>query len=785
MAGCGKLELKKYQRAVLAELRRYVEAYLKSGGNVLQAWQEFWEFDAPEKYRDRIGGAADICVKVPTGGGKTFIACAALAEIFGILPRENKIVVWLVPSEAILTQTVAALQNPAHAYRQRLEKDFGRRVEICTKEMLLQGQNFTAAAVSENLTVCVLSYDSFRSRTKDSRKVYQENGALFSFAEKLGVESSLMEILRALKPVVIVDESHNAGSELSVEMLANLSPSFVLELTATPREYSNVIYSASANELKAEQMIKLPVIIYPPRYKGNFLAGVVEFRALPIWYIRPIALIQAQADTRDDSETFDKIKNQLIGAGIPAEQIAIKTSSVNELKDKNLLSRDCKIRYIITVNALKEGWDCPFAYILASLANKNSSVDVEQIVGRILRQPYAESNSSLRLNACYVFSDSGDFQQTVKRIADGLNGEGLDPSAAVPAEENSAPDSKTAVEDIIDRYNEKSRGTGDGKPKNEIKPKFSGSVEGLKIPQFFQKIRSENKNDAELLSAENLSTGFNLSLADAEINFDLDIQKIDVDETGRYVVGGVSMAATAEFQKFIDSRTPEVQAEYYVGHILGLLKRFHRMKTVDTADLKNYIRRVVGGMSGAEREGLKIDTAFLYAEQIKSKIYKLEARHRRKKFDELIGAAKIFCKKSYSLSKSIEIKNSRVGGEKSLYPVEGDMNNFEAKLIGKIAAQENVTWWHRNIERRGFYLNGWLNHYPDFIVRLDSGKIILVEAKGSHLDGDDSREKLTLGNDWAARAGENYRYFMVFDEDAPAGKNSCTLGKFISAIGGL
>lgn len=66
------------------------------------------------------------------------------------------------------------------------------------------------------------------------------------------------------------------------------------------------------------------------------------------------------------------------------------------------MSRACEVRYIITVNALKEGWDCPFAYILATLANKTSRVDVEQILGRILRQPYTTQHQNPLLNLSYV-----------------------------------------------------------------------------------------------------------------------------------------------------------------------------------------------------------------------------------------------------------------------------------------------------------------------------------------------------------------------------------------------
>ena len=82
-----------------------------------------------------------------------------------------------------------------------------------------------------------------------------------------------------------------------------------------------------------------------------------------------------------------------------------------------MLSRDCPVRYIITVNALKEGWDCPFAYILASLANKTSRVDVEQILGRVLRLPYTTKRKEELLNLSYVFTSSNDFWNTVENIS--------------------------------------------------------------------------------------------------------------------------------------------------------------------------------------------------------------------------------------------------------------------------------------------------------------------------------------------------------------------------------
>jgi len=102
--------------------------------------------------------------------------------------------------------------------------------------------------------------------------------------------------------------------------------------------------------------------------------------------------------------------------------------------------------------------------------------------------------------------------------------------------------------------------------------------------------------------------------------------------------------------------------------------------------------------------------------------------------------------------------------EKALYTDEGDVNGFEFRVIKFIASLDNVKWWHRNIERRGFCLNGFINHYPDFIVKTTRENIILVETKGDDRDNSDSKKKLKLGTKWADMAGFEYKYYMVFQD---------------------
>ncbi len=129
-------------------------------------------------------------------------------------------------------------------------------------------------------------------------------------------DTALIQVLNQLSPVVIVDESHNAQSDLSVEMLNNLNPSFVLDLTATPKSNSNIISYVDARELKSENMVKLPVVVYNRTSRQSVIADAIQLRgsieqqalaeeAAGGAYIRPIVLVQAQSKVHEDSETFE------------------------------------------------------------------------------------------------------------------------------------------------------------------------------------------------------------------------------------------------------------------------------------------------------------------------------------------------------------------------------------------------------------------------------------------------------------------------------------------------
>jgi len=449
------MELKAYQHKVIKDLELYLE-YIQRFKKTDTAFNKFWEDrigpfnplsgNGMQPYKNTIPNAAHVCIKVPTAGGKTFIACNALHTIFSAYASDlPRLVIWLVPWSNLLDQTYNNLSNPDHPYRQKLDSLFNHRVEIYQKKDVNQASNFNPSVVKEQLSIIVMSFSSLRARNKEDRKAFQENGSLQPFAEQYKDKSHLLEdtddtalinVIRSLNPVLVVDESHNAESDLSVDMLNALNPSFVLDLTATPKDNSNIVSLVPAIELKKEHMVKLPVIVYNHHDKTEVINSALHLQhkleLLSIEeeknggkYIRPIVLFQAQPRTGEDNTTFDKLKEQLLKVGIPEEQIKIKTAEKDELKGIDLSSKDCQVRYVITINALKEGWDCPFAYILASLADKSSAVDVEQILGRVLRQPYVMKHAASLLNVSYVLTASAKFNDTLQNIVRGLQASGF------------------------------------------------------------------------------------------------------------------------------------------------------------------------------------------------------------------------------------------------------------------------------------------------------------------------------------------------------------------------
>jgi type III restriction enzyme len=864
------MELKNYQKKVLEDLKNYLNKIIETT-DYEQAYNLLWKEKGITvgsrifpKYNNEIKNTPHICFKVPTGGGKTYLAANAIKPIFDVMPSaKTKTVAWLVPSDAILEQTTKNLTNPDHPYRQALSRDFGGRVEIYTKQQLLNGQNFNPTSVYEQLSIFVLSYDSIRSSKKDGRKIYQENGNLAAFPKiythpetllKDIDDTALIQVINQLSPLVIVDESHHAVSDLSIEMLNNLNPSFVIDLTATPKTNSNIISYVDSIELKRENMVKLPLIAYNRKSKEDVLIDAVDLRnkletfaKQETEYIRPIVLFQAEPKGKEDSQTFEKLKNDLIEIGIPKEQIAIKTANINEIKNIDLLSKKCEIRYIITINALKEGWDCPFAYILATLANRSSKIDVEQIVGRILRQPYTKQHKNEFLNLSYVFTSSNSFSETADNIIKGLNNAGFsdkdyrlalddenekqegqntftsfgggteDPNS----EDSFSFDTRTVKTELQQREGEQKDHSGgnltdiltaaqtenqgyeqkaaqnaqysgdmlsaelrDKMPKSEINTQFKKELTEFSLPQFYKKENPSifSAGGKVLLTKENLGKDFSLKGKSAEIDFnriDDEIGKIDINEN-------------ASVPKFIKLSEPDIkyfkQTFSEVPHeskVRSAKKALHEklntLDNIESSDLERYLDHIINDLTPDQLTELQNHTN-LYSDKIKKHIEDLLQEYRFENFKRASDSGKIVCEDSFKLKPELSIQEGVTTLAKSLYTIEGKMNDFERKVIEDVASVDNVLWWHRNIEKQEFFINGFINHYPDFIVKTKSGKIILIETKGDWLENRDSQLKAKIGSIWQNKAGDNYLYYMVYENKTSEAEGVYSFSEFKNII---
>lgn len=444
------LRLREYQSRSLAALQSYLDEAATFGAKRAFVIQTERPYHAVAQLPD----LPYVCLRVPTGGGKTIMAAHTVGIVAKHWIQKDRVVcLWLVPSNAIREQTLRHLRTPGDPYREALESRFSGPVTVMDLTEALYVQRGT---LDGETVVIVATLAALRVNDTEGRKIYEASGALEHHFTGLAPElarhlerredgspiESLANVLRLRRPLVVMDEAHNARTQLSFETFARFAPSCVVEFTATPATRhapeagyfaSNVLAHVSAAELKAEEMIKLPVRLWTHSAwtdavtdalaKQRELEGIASReQEVTGERIRPIVLFQAQS-RREGGEAIipEVLKRGLIDDHhVPPEQIAIETGTTRELEGVDLGDPTCPIRFVITVQALREGWDCPTAYILCSIAEQSSARSVEQLLGRVLRLPGARRKQAPELNLAYAVVVSSGFAAAAQGLRDAL-----------------------------------------------------------------------------------------------------------------------------------------------------------------------------------------------------------------------------------------------------------------------------------------------------------------------------------------------------------------------------
>lgn len=727
----------------------------------------------------------NVCFKVPTGGGKTLLATAAIQRINqDYFKRNNGFVLWVVPSDTIYTQTSKQLQNKEHPYRQMLDRASGGRTLILEKN-----DKFTAQDVADNLCIMLLMLQASNRENKNTLRMFKDSGRFESFFPPLddynannallsvlpnldtadmfddepnvitgiSIKHSLGNVMRLLRPIAIFDEGHRGATKLAQDTINSFNVSFIVELSATPKDHSNVLVNVGGQELKKEQMIKLPINVIPYReanwqhtlnqahakiFELNKLAA--KYQADEGRYIRPIMVIKAEPKRKGEAyDHVEDIKSYLIkNLNVLEREIRIKLANNNELRDDDLFDKLCPVRYIITKDALKEGWDCSFAYVLAILSNSKSETALTQFIGRVLRQPHALETSIPSLNQCYVYCDNADVNSAAEGIKKGLEDEGM---SDVSDQIVTGGGQTISKEKVTLNRKEKYQGVKIFLPSlNVIRNGKSASFD------YYADILGNIQWDD--YSFEKLE---NIALVDKEV---IDYQHLTVDwkkeKTGQ-----------------LDFLTGQRQSEHITNEVSITLMVSQLMEKVPNAwQAFRIIERVLSGLraKGLSDAKIALNSVFI-VEEIKKDCFRWlleqsETIFRRKLHEGIIFLrllAEPFLTLNWKMADKIEVQRNlnetAVTFEKSMFHPQylSNYNGLEQPIALAINNKDVVEWWHRLAVRGTEYcIQGWKREkiYPDFLVKLEVGKdgverFYFVESKGEHLEGSkDTNYKQELFN---------------------------------------
>jgi len=440
------MQLKPYQTELLDDFEHFLDLCRVKGGPRLAFEESTREWKGvgfpyhalPATNTNPDGASVPfVCLRVPTGGGKTFLAAFAIERVVrGYLPSQYALTLWLVPTEAIREQTLRVLKERESPVAKAMRREMGEFTVLDVSEALYM----QPATLDTGHVIIVATMQSFKREDTSGLTAYKENGQLMphfrSTQDKAVIGNhSLADVIRLRRPFIVVDEAHNEGTSLALDTVSNFRPSVVLELTATPdRKHSpsNVLRSISASTLQSYDMLKLPLelavhedwkaVLRDALARRDQLEKDAEGEAGKTGeQIRPVLFIQAEKKHRDhETFTAEKVKEILVDEfKRSAEDVAISTGSTDELSGKQVGDPDFP-RIIITVDKLREGWDCPVAYVLMTFRNSTSATAVEQVVGRILRMPNVTRKRTETLNRAYAYACSNTFADVLNSLRDGL-----------------------------------------------------------------------------------------------------------------------------------------------------------------------------------------------------------------------------------------------------------------------------------------------------------------------------------------------------------------------------
>ncbi len=721
-----------------------------------------------------------ICMKLPTGGGKTLLGAAALER----MKPAAGLVLWITPSRAIFRQTWRAFAQRLHPYRQYLERACGGRVKLLKKT-----DAFSLADVENFLCVMPIMLQAADREDRNFLKIFRDSGHYPSFfpepddkpandklleeypnletADVTGdetgpdlawgkqgpVKHSLFNVLKTARPIIVLDEAHNAYTRKRRLRLSEFNPRFILELSATPETgVSNILVDVPGAALKREEMIKLPLNIHnfenaDWKYtlsKAKERLDHLEQEARNLRgesgrYIRPIMLIRVERvgrDQRDGQHVHaEDVRDYLMAQlRVPEDYIRRKTAEKDEIADEDLLSPYSTVRYILTKDALREGWDCPFAYVLTLLDSTSTTRALTQMTGRVLRQPDTELTGRTKLDESYIYCFDRNVGEAIVNVKRGLEQEGMGDLG----------------EFIRSGPEDGKNGSGGKLITAQRRERFRDMQ--VFLPQVLHRAGRRYR----LLDYENdVLGGVDWgAIATAPLDMDyaamdeireittlVDLPGFDYDTDEEKLE--VEKQLTAEFfsRRIYETLPNPFLAAQVVERMLNTLRQ--QYTDDDIFDRRYHLSEI-----------LKRRLAQLVEHEAQA-IFHRKLQHHDIRFE--LTADEDGFEFVQELDKIVEENQLQLFGQyaeplqKSLYEkvYAREFNGLEKDFAIYLDGYSAVTWWHRFAARQDYGLQGWKRNrvYPDFVVCVGRGtgngntrRVLVIETKGLQLAGNADTE---------------------------------------------
>jgi len=679
-----------------------------------------------------------VCVfQSPTGSGKTVMVAKFIEELIKELPETDFCFVW-----------VSIGKGELHKQSKRsLERIFDGFPTV----HLLEEEFFGSRNYIEQNEVVVVNWEKLYSKYSSGANKGEWKNRVMRDGESINFIEVLETTRTKRKIILIIDESHfGSDAQRTNELRQIINAEVTIEMSATPKIQPTAIdltlgvakfVLVHSQDVISEGMIKKELIINEnldklvddEKTSQDIIIEAAYSKRLELKEtfrnsginINPLCLIQlpnaeAGVAKKEVIETF------LADKGITEEngKLAVwlseeKSDNLDEISDF-----ESEVEFLLFKQAIDTGWDCPRAHILVKLRDIQSHTFEVQTVGRILRMPEQKHYEDENLNTGFIYTNL----QTIT-----VNKEDYNPNII----KHLKAQRKQVYKPIsLQSYYKNRVDYGD------ITFSFGKVLEKVFCAHFELEINPPIVNTIE--NQEKLITKGFIIDADAfkeNLLTDKKIEGKDFDVTLGELNKNADITVSA---KLSDNDLHDKFNSVIIEHLNGFAPK--RSTPTVRGAIYQWFRKYLGINYQLENGIIHIQYIFLHERNIE-------------RFSQLLGRST----DEYKPKKTQEVKNKI---EESYYEwdikkieffnqytdekVDTKLNIYEPCYlsIGRSSVEkefelfleskpDKIEWWFKNgVNKKDFlglkYFDNDLpqTFYPDYIIQLKSGKILIGDTKG-------------------------------------------------------